>query len=346
MALRGGSAGGANGDERPNAQLDAGKETCPSGTFSSPRVERDWAMTRALRGNHGLVTLMRLHRLGFSKKEVHGLVRHGDLRRVHRGVYADGRMPLTDHGRMLAALLAVGRDAWLSGWTAAAVGGLEQGVPAIIDVYVVADHTPRYRGLRVNRLSQPPHPSEITTCRGLRVSSIPRLLIEVAAAGGTREQLDALIEAAVRRDHLNTHDLAATIERNAGRPGTNKVRRACDEYIPHPGRKSGLERSFDRWLNRHPEIPEPQRNIHLGHWEIDCYWPEHELALELDGRPYHTVIKDIERDRRKDAWLQAQRIRILRVTGARWKRDRKGVHYDLTTLLELGATTRAASQSR
>ncbi len=164
----------------------------------------------------------------------------------------------------------------------------------------------------------------------------------MAAAGGTTEQLAALIEAAVRRDQLDIHDLAATIERNAGRPGTSKVRLACDEYLPHPGRKSGLERSFDRWLKGHPEIPEPERNIHLGPWEIDCYWPEHELALELDGRPFHTLIKDIERDRRKDAWLQAHRIRILRVTGARWKRDKAGVHHDLTTLLALGEATRAA----
>lgn len=315
----------------------------PVGGFPSPgRVGRDLAMTRALRANEGVVTLARLRRLGFTHREVAGLVAHGDLRRVHRGVYADGRMPLSDHGRMLAALLAVGRGAWLGAWTAAAAGGLEQGVPAIIDVHVVADHTPRHRGLRVHRLSQPPHPSEIKTRRGLRVSSIPRLLIEVAAAGGTMEQLDALIEAAVRREQLNIPDLAATIERNAGRSGTSKVRLACDAYLPRHSRRSGLERSFDRWLTRHPEIPEPERNIRLGPWEIDCYWPEHELAVELDGRPYHTVIKDIERDRRKDAWLQIHGIRILRVTGARWKRDKRGVEDDLTTLLALGAITRAA----
>jgi len=273
---------------------------------------------------------------------VRGLVRHGDLRRLHRGIYADGRAPLKDDAYFKAALLALGDRAWLPETTASMVWGLEPISVASIAVTVVASSTPKHPGLRVRRVSQPPHPSEIKTRRGLRVSSIPRLLIEVAAAGGTREQLDALIEAAVRRDRLDIPDLATTIERNAGRPGTDKVRQACDEYLPHPGRKSGLERSFDRWLSRHPEIPEPERNIHLGPWEIDCYWPEHELALELDGRPYHTVIKDIERDRRKDAWLQAQRIRVLRVTGARWKRDRKGVHDDLTTLLALGATTRAA----
>ena len=288
-----------------------------------------------MRQNSGVISLGGLRRLGFSRHDVAGLIAHGDLRRLHNGVYVAGRAPLKDDAYFKAALLALGSDAWLSGTTASMVWGLEPASVAAIEVTVIASSTPRHPGLRVKRVSQPPIGSEITTRRGLRISSIPRLLIEVAAAGGTREQLDALIDAAVGRDRLDIPDLAATIERNTGRRGTNKVRQACDEYLPHPGRKSGLERSFDRWLSKHPEIPEPERNIYLGPWEIDCYWPEHRLALELDGRSFHTVIKDIERDRRKDAWLQVHGIRILRVTDARWKRDKAGVHDDLTTLLAL-----------
>jgi len=295
-----------------------------------------------MRQNSGVISLGGLRRLGFSRHDVAGLIAHGDLRRLHNGVYAAGRAPLKDDAYFKAALLALGHRAWLPETTASMVWGLAPVSVASIAVTVVASSTPKHPGLRVRRVSQPPHPSEIKTRRGLRVSSIPRLLIEVAAAGGTREELDALIDAAVSRGKLDIADLAATIERHAGRSGTAKVRQTCGEYLPHLDRKSGLERSFDRWLGRHPEIPEPERNIYLGPWEIDCYWQEHCLALELDGRPYHTIIEDIERDRRKDAWLQIHGIRILRVTDARWKRDKAGVQDDLTTLLALGATTRAA----
>jgi hypothetical protein len=142
-------------------------------------------MTRALRANDGVVSFGGLRRLGFSRTEIRGLVEHGDLRRLHHGVYADGRMQLTDHGRMLAALLAVGRGSWLSGRAAAAAWGLEQGAPAVIDVSLCADHTPRHPGLRIRRVTRPPHPAELNTRRGLRVSSIPRLMIETAAAGGS-----------------------------------------------------------------------------------------------------------------------------------------------------------------
>ncbi|HEX3802119.1 MAG TPA: type IV toxin-antitoxin system AbiEi family antitoxin domain-containing protein [Solirubrobacteraceae bacterium] len=295
-------------------------------------------MTRALRQNSGLITLRQLERLGFSYDEVRGLVGHGDLRAMHRGVYADGRAPLSDQAHLNAALLAFGGHAWLSGWAAAMAWGLVPVSLPRLEVSVVGKATPRRRaGLRVRSVRTLPHPSEIRIVRGLRVSSIPRLLIETAAGGGTREELDQLIEAAVRRNRLDVPDLAATLARHHGRRGAGRVNATVSAYLPRSDRKSGLERSFDRWLTKHPEIPEPQRNVKLGPWELDCYWPEHQLALELDGRPYHTVINDIERDRRKDTWLQAHNIRILRVTDTRWKHDRPGVHHDLSTMLALAS---------
>ncbi len=292
-------------------------------------------MTRSLRQNKGVITVGGLMRLGFTHDEVLGFVVHGDLRRLHRGVYADGRAPLDDVAYLKAALLAFGgRAPWLSGAAAAMGWGLASVSLSRLEVTVVAKATPRQRpGLLVRSVRQPPHPSEIRARTGLRVSSIPRLLIETAAQGATTEDLHRLIEKAVRRNLLDIPDLALTLQRNAGQKGTAQLGRTCEEYLPHLDRKSALERAFDRWLIRHPEIPPPQRNIKLGLWEIDGYWPDHDLALELDGRPYHTVIEDIERDRRKDAWLQANGKRILRVTDSRFKRDKPGVHSDLTAML-------------
>jgi hypothetical protein len=320
---------------RRNDHLEtgAGKESSPSGNFPSPRAERDLAMTRVTRSNHGLVTIGRLNRLGFSKKEVLGLVAHGDLRRVHRGVYADGRTQLSDRGRLHAALLALGRASWLPGETGAAAWGLKTGVPAVIEVSLVADHTPRHPGLRIRRVVHPPHPCEIKTRNGLRVSSIPLMLIEVAAAGASIDDVHTLVDAAVRKNVLNIDELVATLDRNAGRRGTAKVNAACSMYLPHPERKSKLEQSFDRWLAVHPEIPEPQRNVYLGPWEIDCYWPDRRLALELDGREFHITAQDFERDRVKDAWLQLNGNRVLRVTWRRWRYDRPGAEHDLTAML-------------
>jgi hypothetical protein len=310
----------------------------PGGPKPLPRTVRDQRMTRSLRQNSGLITVDGLTRLGFTRRELTGLIRHGDLRRLHRGVYADGRAPLSDHALLKAPLLAfAGRDVWLSGQAAAMAWKFEAVSIPNLEVTVVAGSTPEQRpGLRVRSVRLPPHPSELRARNGLRMSSIARLLIERAAADAGQEQLHSLIEGAVRRNLLDIPDLAATLQRHTGRAGTAMVHATCGEYLPHLDRKSGLERAFDRWLAKHPEIPPPERNIKLGPWEIDCYWPEQRLVLELDGRPYHTVIADIERDNRKNTWLQVNEKRVLRVTDNRFRRDKPGVYRDLTTMLALG----------
>jgi hypothetical protein len=298
-------------------------------------------MTRALLQNHGLITRSQLVRLGFAHAEIVGFVEHGDLRRLHRAVYADGRAPLTDHAILKASLLAfAGRNVWLSGQAASMGWGLEAVSVPRLEVTVVASSTPGPRqGLTVRSVRSAPHPSELRTRNNLRVSSVARMLIECAAGGADAEQLHTLIEQAVRRNLLEIPDLAATLERNLRHAGTLAVKRTCEEYLPRTDRKSGLERAFDRWLTKHPEIPPPERNIKLGPWEIDCYWSQQGLVLELDGRPYHTVIEDIERDNGKNTWLQVNGKRILRVTDSRFRRDKAGVHRDLTAMLALDVET-------
>jgi Protein of unknown function (DUF559) len=293
-------------------------------------------LTKALKGNRGVIGATRLHQLGFDDDGIAGLVSHGELIRLHRGVYADGRSPLADHAHLKAALLVVGEGAWLAGKTAASMWGLRTLNLAPIEVGVVATSTPRHRGLNVVRASRSPHRSEIRRRRGFKVSSVARLLVEIASRAEP-EELDRLIETAVRIGVLDLEDLERTLKRHERRPGVGKVKHALFAYRPTPERKSSFERAFDRWLLTRPEIPEPERNVRLGgRWELDCYWPEYGLVVELDGRPYHVTAQDFERDRIKDAWLQRKGLRILRVTGERWNQDRAGVHGDLMAFLALG----------
>ncbi len=329
---------GRNPTDSPERDpADSGGLTRPtSELLPQSRVERDLNLTKALKGNRGVIGTTQLHQLGFDDDAIAGLVGHGELRRLHRGVYADGRSPLVDDAHLKAALLAVGDGAWLAGKTAASTWGLRTLNLAPIEVGVVATSTPRHRGLNVVRASRVPQRSEIRSRRGLKVSSVPRLLLEIAPRADPGE-LDRLIETAVRIGVLDLADLERTLKRHERRPGVGKLKRALVAYLPTPKRESSFEREFDRWLLRHPEIPEPHRNVRLaGRWELDCYWPEYGLVLELDGRQYHIAAQDFERDRLKDAWLQREGLRILRVTGARWDQDRAGVHSDLMAFLALG----------
>jgi hypothetical protein len=161
------------------------------------------------------------------------------------------------------------------------------------------------------------------------------MLIELAPQEPPVE-LDRLITASVRKDILDLAKMQLALNRHARRPGLAKLRTVLEDYLPRPDRKSGLEIAFDEFLARHPEIPEPQRNVHIDGWEIDCYWPEQRLAVELDGRPYHVAVKDLERDRRKDAKLLGVGVRVMRITDSRFEHDPLGAFYDLLAALGLG----------
>jgi hypothetical protein len=140
----------------------------------------------------------------------------------------------------------------------------------------------------------------------------------------------------MRKRFLNLDDMRLALARHARRPGIRKLKAALAAYLPTEDRKSGLERDFDAFLAEHPEIPPPQRNVYVDGWEIDCYWPEYKLALELDGRPYHVAVRDMEKDRYKDGKLLIVGIRTLRITDTRFNHDQAGVYNDLISLVKTG----------
>jgi hypothetical protein len=204
-----------------------------------------------------------------------------------------------------------------------------------IEVTMVGDRAYSRPGLIMHRTVKPPAPQDIRTVAPLRYSSVPRLLVELAPRE-TLEELNRLITEAVRKRKLNFQAMEEALAGHARRPGLARLKAALHAYRPRPDRKSDLEREFDAWLVDHPEIPEPLRNVHLDRWELDCWWPEQRVALELDGRDYHTAVSEMDRDRLKDTKLQIIGIKPMRVSGDRWDLDRAGVHADLMALLQLG----------
>jgi hypothetical protein len=230
-----------------------------------------------------------------------------------------------------AALLAGGSTAFLSHRTAAAVWGLRDITTRRIELTVPGCNRRSRDSLTIHHAADA---SDVTTRDGLRVSSISRLLIELAPREPAPE-LDRLITLAIRKGILDLDKAQSALARHSRRPGVTNLRTALKDYLPRPERKSGLERAFDELLAQHPEIPAPRRNIHVHGWEIDCYWPEQRLAVELDGRPYHRAVRDLERDRVKDAKLLRVGIRVMRITDSRFEYDALGALGDLLAALGL-----------
>ncbi len=288
----------------------------------------------------GVVSRERLRELGFSDRQVQLRVEHRRLHRVHHNVYAVGHRRLTSRAQLVAALLSAGARAFLSHRTAAAVWGLR----ATIDVRRIEVTIPgaggrrRATGLTVHRCAREPEPADVRDRDGLRVSSVLRLLIELADRE-RRPELDRLITVAVRRRLLRLDaadgraEVEAALARHARRPGLGRLRQALAGYTRPDSSRSGLERDFDDLPRRHPEIPQPRRNVRLGVWEIDRWWPDHRLVVEPDGRPYHVAVADMERDRIKNAELQKLGLTPLRFTDLRMQHDRAGILADLRHFL-------------
>jgi hypothetical protein len=237
--------------------------------------------------------------------------------------------------------MACGDTAFLAGRTAAADYGLRPLNLRAIEVTVVAGHTPRYEGLIVRRTGREPHRSEVRTRYGMRVSSVPRMLIDSAPCE-TPVELLRLITEAVRKGCLNFANMEEALDRHARRPGIGTLKDVYSRYRPGPDRKSQLERAFDAYAATDPRIPPYEKNVRMPPYELDCVWRNEAVVLELDGRPYHRALADRDRDHAKDIWLQRRQLAIIRISDFRWEYDRDGAIEDLLALLELGRQRHAA----
>lgn len=65
--------------------------------------------------------------------------------------------------------------------------------------------------------------------------------------------------------------------------------------------------------------------VPCGKYSIDIALPNYNLAIECDGKAYHSTPKQKAHDRRKDKFLRDNGWRVLRFSGSRITRDLKGV---------------------
>jgi very-short-patch-repair endonuclease len=282
----------------------------------------------------GVVCRDQLLELGVTDNQILRMVADAALHRVHCNVFAVGHPRLTTQASLVAAVLSAGPRSFLSHRTAAGVHGLRLVNLREIELTIPGTGGRRRDGLVVHRTRNEPDPADVRTRGDLRVSSVARMLIELAPRE-TPVELQRLVTEAVRKRLLrpDTRDgrlsLEAALARHRRHPGMARLAAVLATYRRPDSSKSQLEVTFDALLRQHPEFPDPQRNIHIDVYEIDRYWPGYRLAVELDGRPYHVAAQDMERDRIKDAYLLRHQITPLRFTDFRVEHDIPGILTDL-----------------
>ena len=145
------------------------------------------------------------------------------------------------------------------------------------------------------------------------VTSPARTLVDLAEVLSERRLADAVHEAEVQRV-FDLGEIERVLNGVAGRRGRHKLRRVIAEYDGGPPvTRSDAERVFLRLCADHA-IPTPQSNVSIGGYEVDFYWHDARIVVEVDGGATHFTRKAFHEDRRRDRALAALGIQVLRVT--------------------------------
>jgi hypothetical protein len=213
----------------------------------------------------------------------------------------------------LAAVMACGPGAALSHRSAAALwqlrpssGRIELTVPTVCR---------EVSGVRIYR-TRMLHPQDFTVVEGIPVTSVPRTLLDLAAVLRPPD-LEIVLDRAERSGLFDLTAVVDVLERANGKNGARTLRRVVATYQPST-QKSELERRFKALLETAPGIPCPFFNALVDGEtrtiEIDAYWEQERLAVQLDGFEFHRTRRDRERDALTDADLELAGNRVMRLT--------------------------------
>jgi hypothetical protein len=303
------------------------------------RTARERAISELAAGQHGLVTRAQLASVGLGDHAIDTRLLNGRLHPVHRGVYLVGHTNALPHAPEMAAVLACGPGAVVSHRSAALLWALlafeaREHARAWRRVEVtVAGRDPGLKpGIHVHRV-RALDPRETRACDGIPITTPARTLLDLAMTASTWELERATAEA-FRRRLTSDRELCFLLARHRGRRGAGILRKLLERNAPPALTRSAAEDRFLALVRAAP-IPEPAVNVRLGPHEVDFLWRRQRLVVEIDGFDFHSSRAAFERDRLRDAELQASNFRVMRVT---W---RQLVHHPDAVLARLAAALRA-----
>ncbi|MFN2606599.1 MAG: hypothetical protein ABR511_01695 [Acidimicrobiales bacterium] len=277
--------------------------------------DADVVLNRLAATQCGLVTHEQALAAGVSGDQCARRRAAGLLIGVHDSVYRMAAVPPSPHQDVLAACLAAGPAGVASHRSAAALLGLRGVAWGRPEITVPGTGRPRLAGVTVHR--SPLAPVDVGRCGPIAVTRPARTLLDLAAVE-PRLAEGAVSDALVRR--LTTvPTLEALLERvgGRGRRGTALLRRLVAAH--QAGRaptESPLEDALIRLLLRH-RLPQPVRQHPVRFADgtsvrLDLAYPGARLAVEADGRTWHSGIADFRRDRARSNRLTAAGWTILR----------------------------------
>ena len=255
----------------------------------------------------GAVARRQLLALGISGSAVDYWLATGRLHRLFTGVYLVGHPHPAPLAIEQGALLAAGDDSFLSSYTAAKLNRFcEYEGPVHV---TTRRHRGRPKGIVVHtsvRLER----RDTTMRHGLPITTPARTLLDVAE---TPDGLERIVEAAFAARRVSERQLRDVIARHPGRRGARYLAALLD-YRGDAGFTRSAAEDLLRALLRHARLPQPRTNHRLHGYEVDFYWTEQKLIVEVDSWTHHAGRRSFEHDRAKRADLQARGYTVLPIT--------------------------------
>ena len=243
--------------------------------------------------------------LGLTDDVIRRRIRSAAWSRVGPGVYSLPGFRETWARRLWIAYLAIGPDAAVSHEAAAEIHRLEGVLRGQLTFTVGHSHHHRISGAFVHQLTDV-RPEWVTTVEGLPVTTPGRTIVDLAAVMNFN-RLSHVVEHARIARIVSLDEVATCLGQLArkGKPGVRKLGAVLDRLGPGDEiPASVLEAAFFPMLKR-GGLPDPIRQFaHPGRQIIngcvDCAYLDAKLILEVDGRRWHTRIRDLKRDRERD----------------------------------------------
>lgn len=151
---------------------------------------------------HGYFTSAQARACGFRPNLLNFHVRTAKFIRIHRGVYRLRDYPSSPREEGVAAWLAVGKErAVVSHDSALDLLDLSDVVPDAVHLTVprAERHTPAIPGVVVHTTTRHLRAEDVVTRAGLRVTSVPRTILDAAEAAVAPEQIEMAVRQAIER---------------------------------------------------------------------------------------------------------------------------------------------------
>lgn len=270
-----------------------------------------------------LVARAQLIQDGAHPDSIRRRVRSGNWVRVQAGVYQVDHRPQEWTDRLMAAILAAGRDAYASHRAALVLWGLDGISSAPIEITVPHAHGPVPVGTIVHRTRRP---VDGTALSSVPVTSVERTLLDCASL--LPELIIAkAVESALRKRLTSVERMYRFLKEVGGRgvKGTRRLRRVLDYRISDTPTGSGSETEALHHL-LDAGILEPalqHRFIARDGTPIvpDFYWPQVNKAIEVDGLDAHDSGDKLDADLRRQNKLMDLGIELRRFSARLVRRE-------------------------